>query len=87
MRAELPNVESPSTEIDGSFQFTAEEIFRPGLVGAICQEIWGEKADAKLAAVLDCSDRAVRDYFSGKVAMPAALLARINVVLTLRPAE
>lgn len=77
----------PSPKIDGSFPFLPEEIFRPGLVGEICQKIYGEKADAKLADVLDCSDRTVRDYFSGKTAMPSALLARINFVLTLRPSE
>lgn len=79
----LPYVSSP--KIDGSFPLSPEEIFRPGLVGAICQEIWGECADAKIAAILNCSDRAVRDYFSGKTAIPSVLLARINVVLTLRP--
>lgn len=75
----------PSPKIDGSFPSGPEEIFRPGLVGEICYAIWGEKADAKIAAFLDCSDRAVRDQFSGKVAIHAALLARINLVLALRP--
>lgn len=77
----------PSPKIDGSFPLWPEEIFRPGLVGDICQQIWGEKADAKIAVFLDCTDRAVRDQFSGKVAIHAALLARINYVLTLRPSE
>ena len=85
MRSELPFIESPSTKIDGSFAFGPEENFRPGLVGAVCQEIWGECADAKIAAFLDCTDRAVRDYFSGKVAIPSLLLTRINFVLTRRP--
>lgn len=75
----------PSPKIDGSFPFLPEEIFRPGLVGEICYKIYGEKADTKLAAALDCSDRAVRDYFNSKVAMPSLLLVRINYVLTLRP--
>lgn len=74
-----------ATKIDGSFSLRAEENFRPGLVGDVCKAIWGDKADAKVAAIVGVSDRATRDYFSGRVAIPSSLLTAINVVLTRRP--
>jgi hypothetical protein len=74
-----------STEIDGSSKPRPEENFRPGLVGDVCRLIWGKNADAKIAAIVGVSDRAGRDYLSGRVPIPAVLLAAIAVELTKRP--
>ena len=74
-----------STEINGSRARRPEENFRPGLVGDVCRAIWGANADAKVAVIVGRSDRASRDYFSGRVPIPAKLLAAINVALTRRP--
>lgn len=75
----------PSAKIDGSDLPSPEEIFQPGLVRDVCRRIWGNKADVKIAALLGCTDRAVRDVFADKVAIPPQVLAAIGVALTRRP--
>ncbi len=85
LQESIQRVSSP--KIAGTFAFDPEEFFRPGIVGAVCQEIWGDKADVKIAGMLGCTDRAVRDYFSGKSPLPSALLAAINSVLAYRRAD
>lgn len=73
-----------STKIDGRFLPTSEENFRSGVVGDVCYAIWGEKADAKTAAIVGKTDRAMRDQFSGRARISAELLTAINVALTRR---
>ena len=80
--AEIPQI---STKIDGSLLFGPEENFRPALVGDVCRAIWGKKADIKVAAIVGKTDRAAREYLSGRVAIPASLLTAICVALTQRP--
>jgi hypothetical protein len=80
----------------GDREVVAREIgcqFRPGtdrivsrlLVKAVCKAIWPESTDANVATVCGCSVRNAARILSGELALPAVLLAVINVELTKRP--
>jgi hypothetical protein len=83
MRESRTEQGSASTKIDGSFRRRAEANFRNRKFGKICSAIW-EKPDFTLAAIAGVSDRAARDYLSGKVAPPAIVIAAIVVEITKR---
>ena len=70
-------------KIDGSFKARTEANFRNRKFGRVCAAIW-EKPDATIASIAGVSDRAARDYLSGKVAPPAVVIAAINVEITKR---
>lgn len=82
---------SPSisaNQIDGSKppkEKNPEENFRPGLVGDVCRSIWPDKTDLVVADIGGKTDRAARDWMSGRVAIPSVLLSAINRALTRRP--
>jgi hypothetical protein len=76
-------LEARSTEIDGSSASAPEENFRPALFGDVARVIW-RKPDAAIADIAGVSDRAARDYLSGRVPAPAIVIAAIVVALTRR---
>jgi hypothetical protein len=84
MRPLEPSAFQSSTEIDGSFTARSEENFRPHLFGAVAKLVW-RKPDAAIATIAGVSDRAARDYLSGRVAAPAIVLAAMMVELARRP--
>lgn len=76
-------IEKSSTEIDGSFSSSPEANFRNTIFGKVAKIIW-EKPDTVIADIADVSDRAARDYLSGKVPPPAIVIAAIIVAITKR---
>jgi hypothetical protein len=77
------SIEKSSTKIGGSFSSGAEENFRPWLFGAVAKVVW-DKPDMAIADIADVSDRAARDYLSGKVAPPAVVIATMFMEITKR---
>lgn len=74
----------PSAKIDGSFAAAPEENFRSCLFGRVAKVVW-EKPDAIIASIAGVSDRAARDYLSGKVPVPAVVASRLlHDILTRR---
>lgn len=73
----------PSSKFDGSLAYGAEEIFRADLFGRVAKLVW-RKPDAAIAAIAGVSDRAARDYLSGRVAAPGIVLAALMVALARR---
>lgn len=66
---------SPSivpTEIDGSFPQARKFASKTCLAGEFAKLTW-DKPDTAIAELVGVSDRAARDYISGKVAMPSAV--------------
>lgn len=79
----FPEKRSRATKIDGSSTSAPEENFRPTLFGDVARVIW-RKPDTAIADIAGVSDRAARDYLSGRVPAPAIVIAAIVVALTRR---
>lgn len=77
---------SPSivpSEIDGSFQQPRKFSSKRCLFGECAKLAW-EKPDAVIADIAGVSDRAARDYISGRVPAPGAAIAALMVEITKR---
>ena len=60
-----------------------EAIF-PQMFGRVARAIWPQKTAFILAELADVSDRAAKDWLSGKVAPPAVVVAAMFVEVTRR---
>lgn len=69
---------------DGRLLPGLEVSFQPGALHDICKRIWGDKPDAKIAAIIGCSDRMVRDYLSERADPPPQLFIAILLAITPR---
>lgn len=74
MRESVSESSRYSTEINGRIRSRSEANFRPQLFGACARLVW-RKPDAAIASIAGVSDRAARDYLSGRVAAPATVYA------------
>lgn len=65
---------------------TGADGFVQSPVGPVCRVLWPPplKADVEVGLICGCDPRNARRYMSGEIAMPAVLLAAINVRLTTR---
>jgi hypothetical protein len=69
--------------IEGSSSLSSEEIF-PQVFGRVARAIWPHKTAFTLAALANVSDRAAKDWLSGKVAPPAVVVAAMFMEVTKR---
>lgn len=71
------------TKIDGSFRQVRKFSSKTCLAGEMAKLCW-DKPDAVIADLVGVSDRAARDYLSGKVAMPAIVFVAMWAEATKR---
>lgn len=76
----------PSTEIDGSLQHRRKFSSKDGrcLFGECAKLAWGPKPDTFIAQLAGVTDRAARDYISGKAPVPAIVAATLLVEIIRR---
>lgn len=83
MRSSFGNSTQTATEIDCQFSPATDRIVRPRPIRAVCEAVWpGQKVDAVVADICDCSIRTAARYLSDEIDAPAVLIAAINVQLT-----
>ena len=78
MERSFGNSRNVTREIGGQFLPAKDRIVK-GLVGPICKLCWPENTDAHVATICGCDPRSARRYMSGEIAIPAKLMAAINV--------
>lgn len=72
-------------KIAGRIGPSREGNFPRNLFGDVARVIWPTKTAFELAAIAHTTDRAAKDWLSGKAAVPGAVLAAIMVKLAERP--
>lgn len=83
MRSTIGNPHAVSREIDCQFSAGTDRIVKPRPIRAVVEAVWpGEKADAVVAGICDCSVRTAARYLSDEIDAPAVLFAVIWVKLT-----
>jgi hypothetical protein len=83
MRAASTTPRDLATKIAGRFPPAGKET-SPTLFGDVARVIWPTKTAFELAAIAGTSDRAAKDWLSGKVPPPACVVAEMFVRVTKR---
>ena len=83
MQRQLPLLAVVSTNSEGSDLPGREENF-PQIFGRVARVVWPRKTAFILAQIGGASDRAAKDWLSGKVAPPAVVITAIMVEITKR---
>lgn len=77
------NSQTGAIKFEGS-RLRGGEVNFPTAFGRCARAIWPQKTAFKLAAIGNVSDRAAKDWLSGKVPAPAVVIAAMVVEITRR---
>lgn len=83
MGVSFPALEGTAIEFGGSSSQGGEDIF-PTTFGRVARAIWPSKTALHLAVIGKVSERAAKDWLSGKVAPPANVTAAMLMEITKR---